>query len=142
MPTKTQWNKHWIEVALVTSKLSKDPSTKVGAVIVTRDNRQCSIGYNGFARGIKENKMKWTRPIKYERVIHAEMNALLNCPFETINCKIYLTHQPCHRCIGHVLNSGITEIYYANAYANVQYLDIWEEHAQLFKVCKHIRGII
>ena len=78
MPTTDQWNKHWMEVALVTSKLSKDPSTQVGAVVVTQDNRQCSIGYNGFARGIEETPDKWQRPTKYEYVIHAELNAILS----------------------------------------------------------------
>lgn len=138
MPTKEQWNNHWIEVAKVTARLSKDPTTRVGAVVVTPDNRQCSVGYNGFARGIEETDEKWARPIKYERVIHAEMNALLNCPFETIGCRLYLTLQPCHRCLSHVLNSGITEVYYAKPYENLQHLDIWEEHAKLFKICKEI----
>jgi dCMP deaminase len=138
MPSQDQWNKHWMEVALVTSKLSKDPSTKVGAVIVTPDNRQCSIGYNGFAKGVIETEEKWQRPAKYERVIHAEMNSILNCPFETIGCKIYITHQPCHRCISHVLNSGILELYYLNTYDNLSHKDIWIEHAKLFRVCKHL----
>jgi dCMP deaminase len=142
MPDHNKWNKHWLEVAKVTAKLSKDPSTQVGAVIVTPDNRQCSVGYNGFARGIEETAEKWARPIKYERVIHAEMNALLNCPFETVGCKLYITHQPCHRCISHVLNSGIVEVYYGIEYENIQHLDIWKEHAKLFKVCVNLKDII
>ena len=136
MPTEQQWNKHWMMVAMVTSKLSKDPSTQVGAVIVTQDNRQCSIGYNGFAKGIEETPEKWQRPTKYEYVIHAELNAILNSPFDHKGCKLYLTLQPCHRCIEMIVNSGILDVYYLKEYPNLQYKDIWLEHTNKLRTCE------
>ena len=99
MPTQLQWDQTWLQVAKTVSKLSKDPSTKVGSVTVTPDNRHCSIGYNGFVRGIEETKEKWERPLKYQYVQHSELNSILNCPFDTMGCTLYCTHQCCHRCI-------------------------------------------
>lgn len=132
MPNQSKWNQHWLKIAQVTSQLSKDPATKVGAVIVSVDNRQCSLGYNGFAAGIEETDEKWQRPEKYQWVLHGEDNALLNCPFSTIGCSIYLTHQPCHKCIAKLRNAGIKRIVYITPYANLERKDIWDETVKLF----------
>jgi len=138
MASKDKWNKVWMKVARTVSELSKDPMTQIGVVIVTSDNRQCSVGYNGFAVGIDETESKWQRPTKYEYVIHGEINAIMNCPFDTKGCKIYLTHTPCHRCIAHLVNAGITEVYFLQPYANMTHKNIWEEHIPLFKVFQQV----
>lgn len=132
MPSQNKWDEHWINIAKDFAKLSKDPSTKVGAVIVTPDNRQFSGGYNGFARGIDDiDPSKWERPIKYERVVHAEMNAIIQCPFDTIGCSVYTTITPCHRCLIHLVNAGIKKVVYGDTYANLTHADIWYETAEL-----------
>lgn len=119
-------------MAQTVAKLSKDESTKVGAVIVSSDNKKCSMGYNAFAAGVEETQEKWQRPRKYEYVIHAEENAILNCPFDKTGCTIYITHQPCHKCIARLKNAGIRRIVYNLEYKNLQYKDIWDEHVKLF----------
>ena len=131
MPSQNKWDQHWLDVAHVVSNMSKDPSTQVGAVIVTPDNRQCSIGYNGFSAGVEETPDKWERPIKYERVIHAEMNAIMNCPFDTNGCSVYTTITPCHRCMVHLVNAGVKKVVYAKEYDNLCHMDIWVESALL-----------
>lgn len=134
-----EWNNFWIGMAEHTSTLSKDPSTKVGSVIVTMDNRQCSLGFNGFARGIAETEAMWNnRELKLEMVIHSEQNALLNCPFQTRGCKIYVTHQPCHRCLIHLINAGIREVYYKHSYDRLGHKVIWDAHVKLFDVVEQI----
>ena len=62
----------------------------------------------------------------------AELNAIINCPFDTIGCTLYCTHQPCHRCLEMVAQAGISRIVYINKYANLEHQDIWDEHAKLF----------
>lgn len=134
-----KWIKHWLKIALVTSELSKDPSTKVGAVIVTPDNRQCSLGYNGFADGIEDLEERWnTRPVKYEFVIHAEENAILNSPFDTKGCTLFCTHRCCHKCMARIVRSGIKKVYYINDYANISHLDIIEAHAKVLEEIKQV----
>lgn len=139
MPSQDKWDQHWLKVAKVTSELSKDPSTKVSGIIVTPDNRKCSIGYNGFAAGITETDEMWNnRELKLKLVVHAEENALLNCPFDTIGCTIYVTHQPCPKCIIRLLQSGISRIVYNLPYTKMGDYDIWEMHAKKFKEVKQL----
>jgi dCMP deaminase len=133
MPSQQKWDQHWLQVAQITSELSKDPSTKVGAVIVTPDNRQCSLGYNGFAAGIEETEEMWNvREIKLKHVIHAEENCLLNCPFNPDGCSIYITHQPCPKCIIKLAQSRIKKIIYYKKYEKMGDIDIWNMYAKKF----------
>lgn len=139
MPTQETWDKHWLKIAIETSKLSKDPSTKVGACIVTSNNEQCSIGYNGFAKGLPESEEMWNnRELKYLLVVHAEENALLNSPFSTKGCTVYITHQPCAKCIIRLVQAGIKRIVYNLPYTRMGNMDIWEMHAKMFDEIKQI----
>ena len=129
-----QMDKHFIRLAWVTGlNLSKDPRTKVGAVIVSEDTRQVSIGYNGFPRHLNEAPERWEKPLKYEYVIHAELNAIMNCPFDTKGCTLYCTHQPCHRCLEHLVNAGIKRVVYNRIYRSLTHKEIWSEVALLFE---------
>ena len=133
MPSQRLFDKAFLDMALsIAVGLSKDPSTKVGCIIATPDNKKFSMGYNGFARGMEENAERWQRPQKYEYVIHAELNALLNCPFDTAGASLYCTHQPCHRCIQHLINAGVSRVVFRHEYANMTHPEIWEEAASLF----------
>lgn len=91
---------------------SKDPSTKVGALILDKKLRIVSTGYNGFVAGCNENFMSQERPLKYHLVIHAELNALLYANRNLEGCILVCTHAPCDNCLKHILQSGIREIYY------------------------------
>jgi dCMP deaminase len=42
------WDRYFLDIAEEVSKASKDPSTKVGAVIVRPDRTVASLGYNGL----------------------------------------------------------------------------------------------
>ncbi|MCB0298976.1 MAG: cytidine deaminase, partial [Calditrichaeota bacterium] len=64
-------------IAVFTSLRSKDPNSKVGAVIVNRENHIVGTGYNGFVAGIDEQRFRWERDgdwleTKYPYVVHAE----------------------------------------------------------------------
>lgn len=95
---------------------SKDPSTKVGCIITTPDHRQMAVGYNGFPPQTEDFAHIWNeRSIdvlnKYDLVVHAEMNALLNCQFDRRNALLYVTHLPCAVCLKHIAASGIREVF-------------------------------
>ena len=105
-------------MAAMAARLSKDPSTKVGALVV-KDDLQLSVGYNGMPRGMPESPELWERPMKYEVVVHAELNAILNAPFDTRGSTVYCTHQPCHRCLVHLINAGVARIVYRQPYTNM-----------------------
>ena len=77
------WDEYFMGIALLTAMRSKDPSSQVGACIVSPENKILSLGYNGMPIGCDDDAMPWERegdPLdtKYMYVCHAELNAILN----------------------------------------------------------------
>ena len=106
-----KWDKNFLELAKTVSTFSKDPSTKVGAVIVDDDNRVISIGYNGFPKGIRDDHRLDNRDLKYDMVVHAEANALLFANAPTKGCTIYTwPFQPCSRCASLIIQAGVQRV--------------------------------
>jgi len=106
------WNDYFMGIARQVATRSKDPSSKVGAIIVSPDNKIIATGFNGWVAGIDESMMTYDRPLKYYTICHAELNALIFAVLPVKGCKIYTTHGPCENCLKYLLQAGITEIYY------------------------------
>lgn len=105
------WDRWYLDLAKQVATASKDPSTKVGAVIVRCNNTIASVGYNGFPRGMSDDPALYDdRPTKYSRIVHAEMNAILNAQGPVENCTLYCTFMPCDRCAVFVVQAGITRV--------------------------------
>lgn len=105
--------------AMTAAMRSKDPRTKVGCVIVDRENHQVGMGYNGFLAGIDESCLPWgsdtDEPLehqKYGHVIHAESNALLHTTKDLRGSRAYVTHFPCHECAKLLAGKRVAEIVY------------------------------
>jgi len=106
-----KWDKRFMETAEHVSLWSKDPSLKVGAVIVRPDRTIASIGYNGFPRGCDDSPEVYAdRATKLSRVVHAELNAILNARGPVDGCTIYINciGGSCDRCAAHIVQAGIT----------------------------------
>ena len=102
----------WIKVAKAISEFSKDPSTKVGTIMVSADGRQISSGYNGWVAGCDESQMTWDRPLKYLMILHSEMNAILFSKESLKGAVAISTQAPCESCLKHMAQAGISEIHY------------------------------
>ena len=84
----TMWSDKYIKLAKEISTWSKDPSTKIGAVVVGADGQILSQGFNGFPRGIKDSEERLNnRERKYELVVHGEMNAIYNASLNGVSLK-------------------------------------------------------
>lgn len=107
---QVKWDRRFLELARFVSSWSKDPSTKTGAVITDCDNRIISLGYNGFAKGVSDFPEDYAnREIKYSKVVHCEMNAILFAGRPLKGCTLYTyPFQSCSRCCVCVIQSGIT----------------------------------
>lgn len=106
------WDQYFINIAYSVAEKSKDPSTKVGAVIVDQDNCPVSFGFNGFIAGCDEEYMTFERPMKYLTILHAEINAILFAKGSLKGCKLYSTQAPCENCLKYIFQSRIIEVYY------------------------------
>ena len=119
------WDEYFMGVAMLAAKRSKDPSTQVGACIVSNDNKILSIGYNGFPIGCSDDDFPWektdTSPDhnKYLYSTHSELNAILNYRGGSLEgTKLYVTLVPCNECAKAIIQSGIkTLIYDSDKYA-------------------------
>jgi len=135
------WDNYFMAVAKLSAMRSKDPSTQVGACIVSKDNRILSIGYNGAPNGFDDDSFPWARegaPIdtKYFYVCHGEMNAIMNFTGnkkELEDARIYVDLFPCNECAKLIIQSGIREvIYLSDKYAEQ---DNFKASKKLFDVC-------
>ncbi len=114
------WDEYFMGIAKLSALRSKDPSTQVGACIVSGDNRILSIGYNGAPNGFCDDAFPWDRTgealeTKYLYVCHAELNAILNFrgnKKDLENAKIYVALFPCNECAKAIIQSGIKEVIY------------------------------
>lgn len=107
-----KWDLRFLSLAENASQWSKDPSTKVGCVIVDPDtNRIAGVGFNGFPRGMCDHEELYAdKPTKYSRTIHAEVNAVLNSSGSLEGYTAYVTAPPCTACTLVLIQSGIQRV--------------------------------
>lgn len=107
-----KWNYRFLELAEHISQWSKDPRTKVGAVIADDRKRVISMGFNGFPAGVNDDPCRYLdRETKHLFVAHAERNAIDSSPMSVVGCTLYTTHFPCNDCAKSIIQSGISELY-------------------------------
>ena len=110
------WDRWFLGMAEYVSTASKDPSTKVGAVVVRSNHTIVSVGYNGFPRGIEDSERRLNnRELKYSLVVHAEANAILNTNEYLGGYTLYggiPTHYAptCNECAKLIIQSGICRV--------------------------------
>ena len=111
-----KWDIRFLELAKHISGWSKDPSTKVGCVVVGEDREIRSTGFNGFPRGISDDNERLTdRSKKYPLICHAEENAIMHAARIGISLKgstAFVTWPPCSRCARSLIQAGVQEIVY------------------------------
>lgn len=108
-----RWHAYFFNVCVANSMMSYDPSTKVGAVIVRPDKTIAATGFNGFPRGCEDHPDLYAnRELKYSRVVHAEMNAVLHAREPLHGYSLYVwPFPPCDRCMAHIIQAGITHVH-------------------------------
>ncbi len=126
------WDKRFLELAKHIAGWSKDPSTKVGCVIVGPDREIRSTGFNGFPRGVEDTEERLTnRDLKYPLVCHGEENAILHAARIGVSlkgCKAYCTWPPCTRCARSLAQVGIVEVVYPSG---VEIPERWKDDFEL-----------
>ena len=116
---RPKWDEIWMDFAHNIAKRSYDPRFQVGAVIVTEDNCQVlAVGYNGNYSG-GPNEAESEIPGE-SGMLHAEINALIKLDYNNPKKKnLYLTLSPCRMCAKAIVNAGIDEVVYREAYRDM-----------------------
>ena len=131
-----KWHYRFIRIAREISTWSKDPSKQIGAIIV-KDKRILATGYNGFPKGIDDAPEKYEdRELKYELVVHAEMNAIYNATFNGISLKdstLYVWGLPvCSECAKGIIQVGINKIVIAYEDVPQRWVDSFKKSSDMF----------
>ena len=115
------WDEYFMGVAMLSAQRSKDPSTQVGACIVSQDNKILSMGYNGLPIGCSDDEFPWEKDddtpehSKYFYSTHSELNAILNYRGGSLDgTKLYVTLFPCNECAKACIQAGIKTVVYAD----------------------------
>ena len=123
-----KWDKRFLDLAAHISTWSKDPSTKVGCVVVGEDREIRSTGFNGFPRGIKDDEERLSdREKKYPLICHAEENAIMHAARTGVALKgntAYVTWPPCSRCTRSLIQAGVSEVVYP---ADIEIPERWQD---------------
>lgn len=127
------WSERFMALAEHVATWSKDPSTQVGCVIVDKQKRVVSLGFNGFPRGIKDlNERYIDKEVKYLFVAHAERNALDNAPLSVEGCTLYSPLLPCNECAKSIIQKGISKVISYEPEEDRPHLH-WDITRQMFK---------
>ena len=127
-----KWDQRFLKLAEHISGWSKDPSTKVGCVVVGEDREIRSTGFYGFPRGIEDDAERLEdRAQKYPLICHAEENAIMHAARIGISLKsntAYVTWPPCSRCTRSLIQAGVSEVVYP---AGIDIPERWEEDLEI-----------
>lgn len=127
-------DRFWLEQALHYATRSKDPSTKVGCIIVRPDGTLASSGRNGFPRRIADLPERLNdRPVKQRLTIHAEMNALHFAREDVTGATLYSTFAPCENCAIHIIQRGIARVVFPAVHVNKDWQESQDRSLALFE---------
>lgn len=111
---KPSWRDYFIGLARYAASKSKDPSTKVGCVVVDEDMDVRATGYNGFPRGVSDTPDRYEdKDGKLLRMVHAEANAVASAARSgkvLKGCTLIATKFPCPACAALIIQAGIVTV--------------------------------
>ena len=108
-----KWHSRFLDLADLIASWSKDPSRGVGSVIVSPMRQVLATGYNGLPRGFQDSDDRLERPAKYDLIVHAEMNAIIQCArngVSPVDATIYSSFSPCIHCTLAIVQAGISRV--------------------------------
>lgn len=135
MTVRTSWQAYFMEMAKQVASRSKDPTTKVGCVIVSADKVVTATGYNGIPAGVEDMPERMERPAKYLWTAHAEENAVALAARSGARLKdatAYVTHAPCARCARSLIQAGVSTVYFGSGTTSMP-AEEFDVAAQMFK---------
>lgn len=107
------WDQYFLSIAETVAQKSKDPSTKVGALLLSPEGSIIMTAFNGIPAGVDDLPERYERPAKYEWIQHSESNLIAFAArhgIRTKGCTVVATHHPCVTCSKLLVQAGIKEV--------------------------------
>lgn len=109
------WDELFMKDVYAIAAKSKDPRTKIGAVILHWDAKDpISRGFNGLARKLNDAvPERWKKPLKHKWMSHAEHNSVCHCARTgraTEGTTMFTQGIPCEHCMDSIIQAGIARI--------------------------------
>ena len=136
---RPSWDEYFMGIAWQVASRSTCMRRHIGAVLV-KDKRILATGYNGVPAGLAHCEevgcLREQRQIpsgehhELCRGIHAEQNAVIQAAKHGIaidGATAYTTHQPCVLCAKILINAGIKDIVYTEAYPDALAEELLDE---------------
>ena len=138
-----KWSVRFMNMAKSVSTWSKDPSKKIGVVIINQENKIISTGYNGFPKNIADTEARLNdKEFKRAITLHAEENAILCAKQDLTNCIMYIYGlPPCAHCAAMIIQSGIKAVYYTVP-EEYQISEHWKDNLNIAQSILKEEGVI
>lgn len=130
-----KWDQKFMTIAELIATWSKDPSTKVGCVIVDLDHNQLAGGYNGFPRNVVDDFRLEQRELKLRIIVHAEANAISSAARNGHSLKnsiAYITLPPCAQCAALLIQTGVSKVVFKSGHTPSKWEWDWSLAKQIF----------
>lgn len=136
-----RWRRFFMDLAARAAEESKDPKTKVGAVIASAQMGHLSTGFNGFPIGCDDSHMQSVdaRRAAQAGILHAEHNALIWAdPRRLAGSFLFVTKTPCIPCTAMIcqyraIYNGPVEIYCPPPEADSEWLALRDLQADMLR---------
>jgi dCMP deaminase len=130
-------------VAEAFAGMSKDPSTKVGAIALDDDFNIVSAGYNGFPRGVRDDASRYLdRETKLKLISHAEANLVAQAAHGGRSLKgtsvIVTSLPPCSACAKLLVQAGVSRVISVHPDAHPR----WADEAALASLIFNEAGVL
>lgn len=120
-------DEYFLDMAQEAAMMGTCDRAHVGAVVVRHNHVMATPGYNAAPRGLAhcDQEGHLMENGHCVRTVHAESNALIFAGIErTTGSTMYVTHLPCQRCAGMIVNARIVRVVYAHGYGHGDGRDI------------------
>lgn len=138
------WDEYFMRHVYLAAQKSKDPRSKIGAVLV-RDKNIISTGFNGFPISVKDLPERYNdRNVKYEFVAHAEFNCIVTAArfgISTNNSILYTQGIVCNECCKSVIQGGIKCLIVHKQWPNLTHNEQWVKSIEISKIMLSEAGI-
>lgn len=144
MDNNLSWDSWFMRHVYLAASKSKDPRTKIGAVLV-KDRNIIANGFNGFPSKVNDTEERYNnKELKYQFICHGEANAVIQCAKignSSLGSTLYTQGIPCDSCCKIIIQGGVSEIVVHKQWPNLTHSSKWVDSVAISSIMIEESGI-